>query len=240
MDGFFLRKAAAERPQLFQAIAAFNMRYARLQPMPGPFAGLGGAGALLWKDADIRRRFAVPEFRGWWDFSHEPSRLALPDPQVLLRTCRYFSGAVFSEEISRVVLRGPLLDLRGQLGPDLYSYAVRRGRYQSGSMSRTFLPLAGDGPLGVRIERLAGSALSLITSSWPEGLQQFLRQHEPEIFSIPGGGSGSASSGPAPFAAGRDDKPSRALGRAEKRTLWLALKKILLKEVAPEWAPCFD
>ncbi|MBR4423132.1 MAG: hypothetical protein IKS68_02795, partial [Mailhella sp.] len=75
MDGSFLRETAAERPELFQAIAAFNIRYAPPRPMPESFSGLGGTGALLWKDADIRRRFAAPEISGWWDFAPESSRL---------------------------------------------------------------------------------------------------------------------------------------------------------------------
>ncbi len=240
MDSFFLRETAAGHPKLFQAIAAFNMRYAPPRPVPEFFSGLGEAGARLWKDADIRRRFAAPDIRGWWDFAHESSRLALPDPQILLRTCRYFSGAVFSDEISRVVLRGPLLELRGQIGPDLYSYAVKRGRYQSGSMSRAFQPLAGNGTLGSRIEMLAWSVLYLAMSSWPEGLRSFLRSNDPGFFAFPENEEDSASSGMAPFAPSAHKKELSNLGRTEKRSLWIMLKKILLREVAPEWAPCFD
>ena len=240
MDGSFLRKTAAERPELFQAIAAFNIRYAPPRPMPESFSGLGGTGALLWKDADIRRRFAAPEIRGWWDFALESSRLALPVPQILLKTCRYFSGAVFSEEISRVVLRGPLLELRRQIGPDLYSYAVRRGRYQSGSKTESFKAIAGDGPLGTRIERLAWAALYLAMSAWPEGLRSFLSRNDPGFFAFPEGEKDITSSCTAPFSPGAHRDGLQGLGRAEKRSLWLTLKKILLREVAPEWAPCFD
>ncbi len=244
MDGVFLKEAALDRPALFKAITAFNMRYAVPRSLPESLAGLGVTGDALWKDGDIRRLFAAPDIRGWWDFAHEPNRLALPEPAVLMQTCRYFSGAILSEEISHVVQREPLLELRRQMGADLHAYALRRGRYQAGSLVEAFSPLAGEGTLGEKVERLAWSALYLAADAWTGGLRNFLRNRDPEYFAFPESVDGSAPTGTQAgggrFLTAEQKGALDTLGRAEKRSLWFALKKILLREVAQEWAPCFD
>ena len=147
--------------------------------------------------------------------------MALLDSATIHKLGLYFSASAHAEEMSRVIARTEVLELRQSLGADTFAYALKRGRYQMGSLRSLLLPPASCGSLSRRIELLSAVSLSLLSADWPEKLRllaapRFPRQEESCI----------------------DFSPS--LRREQRMALWFTMKKLLLREVAPQWAPCFD
>lgn len=97
----------------------------------------------------------------------------------------------------------------------MYSYALRRGRYQIGSLRTQLLGLAQGESLPERILSLAAISLSLVAADWPARL-------------------------PSLCPAIRETQLSAPVPREQRRAVWFTMKKILLREVAPQWAPCFN
>lgn len=213
MDQRFLVETLEQKPELFRAMLEFNRTLAPLTPEAGnPPVWKALCADAAFSEA-LRRR--MPSAPGFWDFEEESARLALL-PEVLLHTLGLcFSAAVHAEAISAVVLRPQVLALRSILGKDVCSYALRRGRYQIGSLRTQLLGLAQGESLPERILSLAAISLSLVAADWPARL-------------------------PALCPAIREVQLSAPVPREQRRAVWFTMKKILLREVAPQWAPCFN
>ncbi len=224
---------AVRRPQLFKAIFAFNRLYCPKQEIPSSLLALGSPGKKLWSDPAIRGMYLQEKYScpGYWDFADEASRLVLLDKEVFKSLLRYFSSAVLSERIAHVLERSRLMELRSSLGSELYQYVLRRGRYQVGSIRDYFLPFAEGTDVEEQISGISSAAVLTVSSDWSRELLDFLEKHDPGYFSFAREKVASLENGASRLAMARPD---------QKRSLWATLKKILLKEVAPEWAPCFD
>ena len=219
MDHRFLAEALVRRPVLFRAMLTFNRdAYA---PVPEELAALGRPLSDLWKRADFRRAWPLRSKEdGYWNFSEESQRIALLDKATIEKLGLFFSAAVHAGEISRVIARSEVLELRTSLGADVVSYALKRGRYQVGGV-RGMLPFpAVQGALVARVKEISAVSLAMLSADWPEELRR--------------------------MAAPRFPKPSEpeealpALRREQRSVLWFTMKKLLLREVAPEWTQCFD
>lgn len=215
--GFF-RDLAAGDGRLLDAIMRFNAEVA---------AGGGGNGAagpvagLL--DASPRGRQALLRLKGagpgFWSFEEESTRLALLEPETLADLCRHFGAAVNARAICLVVRRAEVEALRSALGADLLAYAMGRGAFHLGETRQRFLSRHQNRPLAERVELHGREALGVCASRWPEPLRRLAAARFPDLL---GGAPG----------AGRD--------HALERMVWFGLKKLLIKEVSPQWAPCFS
>ncbi|WP_446424038.1 SctK family type III secretion system sorting platform protein [Mailhella sp.] len=232
MDQRFLEETVRRRPALFEAIVAFNRSQLRSAAASSSHSVCPSMASALFSDARIRRACVsacdtsvTP--RGWWDFSEETRRLVLLSPEQLRRLALCFSAAVHAEELARILDRKQVLELRDLLGDDVFSYAIRRGRYQIGSLRQVILQYLPAAPLGERLLLLARAVLLLMGEAWPDELRRLwvLKLNALDFVSD----GLSASAGPLP-----------QLSREQRRALWFTLKKILLREAAPQWAPCFD
>ena len=223
------------KPELFRSMLAFNGQGdARPADAPASLRRITGLDVeALWANRRVRRRLAdcgASDGSGrFWDFAEESRRLALLPPELLAQAVLRFGVALHADELSRLITREDVLALRGEIGPELFAYALQRGRFQAGSLPGLFDD--GHGGLAERIRLHGRQALSLCSSVWPRELLDICVARFVGL-------------APAFSAAGAADNISTDLDETlpteTRRAVWFGFKKILLKEVAPQWAPCFD
>ena len=219
MDRRFLEDTALHNPELFKAILQFNAGHCSLLQPRAMFESLPPQAAALWQDEHFRMAaVSDPPAAGWWDFELEDCRFALLGKETLLRLCRRFSASVLGERIAHVIAREPQTELKARLGTDLYRYAISRGRYQSGSLGKAFLARLGSGDVAEQFDTLTEAVLGLMTGGWPAELDGLLGLPSP----------------------GNDAALGKALEPEHHAAFRFMIKKFLLREVASEWAPCFD
>ena len=200
---------------LFHAMLEFNRH--RLSSVESASEDLP-AWPLLCRDVSFLKAFrhrtsvSVP---GFWDFEEESTRLALLPEETLHSLTLYFSAAVHAEAITSTLLRSQVLALRETIGEGPCEYALKRGRYQIGSLRPVLTALTQEGSLPERILHIAAVSLAIVAADWPSPLreQSVAVKEVPDITNIP---------------------------HSQRRALWFIMKKILLREVAPQWAPCFN
>jgi hypothetical protein len=140
------------------------------------------------------------------------------------------SAAVFAEEMALVLDKAQVVELRTLLGDDIFHYAIRRGRYQVGSLRPFLISAMPEASLSQKIQLLASAVLHGVSRNWPEELRSVWAEKLSK--------SGMANVIPGSEVASADILP--VLRAEQRRTLWFTLKKLLLREAAPQWAPCFD
>ena len=228
MDQRFLDETVCRKPELFRAMVDFNSsRMAQAGKKPEPASDtLGNA---LLNDPVIRKSLGSPSDTDttdcWWDFSDETFRLLLIENSTLKRAALGFSAAVYAEELALVIDRAQVLALRRLLSDDIFTYALRRGRYQIGSLRPFLTRQLTVGTLVERLSLLASSVLICLADGWPEQLQRLW------IAKLRDSGMLSENA---------DGTALPSLSREQRRALWFTFKKHLLREAAPQWAPCFD
>jgi hypothetical protein len=219
-----------QNPALLRAALEFNGVYA--PPDWGTAslsdAGLGRFHALLADHPRFWRFFPAPAQRtAAWCFEPAPNRLALLPPPLLERLGLYWSAAVWAEDLSRIIEKARLHEVMEQIGPEVYRYAVRRGRFQLGKLRPSLHPEAKH-PEGASVKwtgwrakifrRPGDEVLALCLALWPEALRAAWAERWRQ---------------PLPKNPARQDE-------LPFPTLWFWLEKILCTEVAPEWRPCFS
>ena len=233
MDQRFLIEAMSRKPELFTAMVGFNraqLKGSSACPMLSP---LGNAGNALLQDPVVRRACADNTRRnknGWWDFSEESCRLVLLSEAEIRNLALTISAAVFAEEMALVLDRAQVVELRTLLGDEIFNYAIRRGRYQIGSLRPFLIEAMPSASLPQKIQLLAAAVMHSISRNWPEDLRKLWAEKLSK--------AGMAN---MPLGNENDNADFLPVLRAEqRRILWFTLKKLLLREAAPQWAPCFD
>lgn len=224
-------------PPLFQAILSFN-GLLDTQPCPLPLCfedSLECEDSLvikaLWPTPALRRRYpqqtntAIPP--PFWDFSEESRRLALLPTAVLKHLGNTFGAALHGEAIALTLLRHDVIALKQGLGEALYNSVLQRGRYQAGrSMRKFFITRNQELPLPEKVHLHGLLALEVCCSTWPETLRTHAVSHLGDAL---------------PFLNVRKDPETvRHEDMPPADIIWLNLKKLLLKEVAPQWAHYFN
>lgn len=224
----FFSHLIRDKPELFRAILAFNgLADDRNAPPPRILTDIPGLdAATIWSIPQARKHF-TDNMEGFWDFTEESRRLALIDPDLTARAARLFGAAIHARELARLIRRDDVLAVRQNLEPDLIAYALERGRFQIGSVAGAFASDQAGISLPRRVLAHGQMALECCCAAWPQALLQ--RWRPAQIPHDRGGTDAVPASGePLP------DTPDF------RRRVWFGFKKILLREVAPQWAPCFD
>lgn len=223
--GFFA-DTLSRRPQLWQALLQTSLpREAASPAAPLWHTELGQAAHSL-QDWLLQRPLCSLQVSAsdekadvpFWDYEEESRRLALLDPDALRRLSRMTGVALHAPDIAAVLLRDEVLPLREALGEPVYHYALYRGQYELGAIRRFFQGNA-DMPLAERCTWHGNMALRLVSGLWPPELSLPFFQRLPAL---------------------PDGMPLPGLTEDECHELWRGLKKLLLKEVVPSWAPCFN
>ena len=227
MNKGFFADALASRPLLWEAVLRANS-FRASSPTPLSCAteaaalfGEAAAPFLAWlAERPATVRCGHKEQDGtFWDYVEESRRLALLNTETLSALSLVAGVALHAPDIARVLRREEVQALRSGIGENMYRYALCRGQYQLGGVRRSFARLHPSLPLTERCALHGSMAPRLVATRWPDELaKRFLSKLPP----LPEG------------------TQMPALDEVEVRNLWLALKKLLLKEVAPSWAPCFE
>lgn len=214
---YYYRELLLEHPALFVRIAAFN----RANPLPctgHPVFDAALSDPLLNR-AWEKRLGATEHPTAFWDFTEESRRLALLPSDVLLTLGKTASAALLSPVIRRTVLRQDVTQLRQYYGEPLMHYALYRGAFEAGRLTTVVAPLvAAASPLqAARI--LTGVSLSLPRCRWPQALQEKTAACWAQL-------SLTAAEIPA-------ELEPLAL------PLWHFLKKLIFRELDPQWKNYF-
>lgn len=229
MNKAFVAESLNRRPALLREVLRFNgvlisdqdafgqnLRKPLHELVPGlPISTLSEVFQARRARRQMRRMIASEEY--FWDFEDEPRRLALLDAKTASKLVMTFGTAVHASDMAKIVLHDEVLELRQKIGQDLHEYAVYRGQFQLGSVMRFFKKRDTELSLCDRVRKHGILAFCLCATTWPEELRKKVAPRLPF--------------GLEPV----NDSVSTQTGRA----IWLGLKKILVKEVAPQWAPCF-
>lgn len=207
-------------PELLRAVLAFNhFNQPPLLDWPEALEGHPFQAAVR-DDPRLWSRWPRSAPGGFWNFQEEDRRLALLGRDDLERLEMFWGAAVWAPDLAAVIAGQEARDLRRELGPELYAYALARGRFHLGPLRRIYREApAGRSAAGLRrqLQSAGRLAVLVVRSGWPEALR---RLNPPE--------------------AGGEGPPPPPLDAPEPRRLtWLWLKKILLTEAAPQWQPCF-
>ena len=234
MDQRFLSETLSRKPELFMAMVGFNKAQLKGSYDCALLSPLGDVGNSLFRDPTVRHACSSNTNRGekaWWDFSEESCRLVFLSEEEIRRLALTFSSAVFAEEMALVLDKAQVLELRTLLGDEIFNYAIRRGRYQIGSLRPFLISCMPEARLAQRIQSLACAIMHGISRNWPEELRKLwiekLSKADMATVSPEGGAANS-----------NDILPG--LRAEQRRILWFTLKKLLLREAAPQWVPCFD
>jgi len=229
------------KPELFQAILRFNASClpTTIPPIPGALQALPEENAkALWQALleknNLFQRFGFQhQVSSFWDFTEESRRLVLVEPDAMEQAIQMFGAAIHAEQIAQVIGKDDVLALRTHITPQILAYALQRGRYQLGTVARIFRSLDTVLPLHQRIILHGRLAVQLCIAPWPEALRTMCSSW---IHQVLDANPDSMDASDSLFL----EKDNLGHLVENTRKIWFSFKKILLKEVVPQWAPYFE
>ena len=227
MSKAFLKTLAKERHELLPLIIEFNRSPARyihgswIHPIIKPpfFEKLRkNIRSEKILSALVLRQFDLDQDH-YFDFEDPKRRLALIDGKSLSRLV-YLSGIVLNaSRISKIIEREALLSLRNQIGDEAYLFALKKAPFLIGRMEFPFAEDQKSQDLQAHLIACGMKCLEACFFGERAALTKRL------LFKLPK--ELCRNFGERPFGEGRD--------RA-----WSLLRRVLLQEVDPRWAPCFS
>ena len=218
---YFL-EVIGEKPALFAAMLRFNGMTPPKSAQTPPDDIVGQCAALppncldeLWRHSPSRKHLRALRTEcaeQFWDFSEESRCLALLEPETLNELVLFYGATIHAPDITRMILGREIATLREALGEHAYTYALQRGQYQVPAGRSAFASRNREKNLTDRVLLHGREAFGIIAAGWPQVLQNRVQAEYPS---------------------------DMAVSPDLQRGIWFDLKKILLKEVASAWAPCF-
>jgi hypothetical protein len=164
-----------------------------------------------------------------WCFEPVENRLALLPFPVIERLAAYWSAVVLADAFARTLDGQRLRHAKELVGQEVFHYAIRQGRLQSGRLRHAWLPSSAE-LLSDRVLRYPGQKLlRLCLDLWPDDLRAaWLTRWR-------------ADARAAKILPGTQDRAegNRAENHALWEESWPSVEK-LFTEVAPAWQPCFS
>ncbi|MBI9092610.1 MAG: hypothetical protein JEZ12_25620 [Desulfobacterium sp.] len=223
----FYRNLAMDRPQLFAAIMGFNASANWESNTHGPGLNNHGAHGLLAQSNRAKGRLYARDDQGFWDFEEESRRMALLDAPTLNECILSWGAAFCAPLINKFILKKDIEILNQDIGRKHLDFARGKGRFNIGDISGIIQveePTVPPEKIRALILKYGMRAHGICAAAWPGPLQTIearrIERHLPDLFL---------------------HMPRLALPPpAHLRAIWFTMKKILLKEVAPQWTPCFS
>lgn len=150
-----------------------------------------------------------------WDFDQRHHRLALIDGAGLARLLRLAGLAVNSDQIIRVIRKKSLLDLKKSIGVTAYLFALKKAPFLIGRKTFSFVRMQRDFSVFNEYSTECGAkCLGACLSGAPRAMTLRLGLKLP---------AGMARFLEEPYP------------QAERKAAFSVLKKILIREVDPQW-----
>ena len=166
----------------------------------------------------VTRRFEL-EPDGHWDFEDQPLRLALLDRQRLYQLVLMTSAAVWHRSISRIIQREHLQELTQLLGESVYLFAVKRAPFLMGTLAEEAVTPIPAQDQDRWLTEAGWKYVHGCISPCPAPVQQRLRLKLPKSF---------------------DTNSQQSLSTEQRDSAFQVVKRILLDEIEPGLAPCFN
>jgi hypothetical protein len=166
--------------------------------------------------SEALRRWVKLNANGYYDFQPLHRRFALLECSTLERLLAFTGAALLSPRLTRIVRRDELCAARQSLGTELFDFATKRARF-----------LATDGSATMSSGTVTMEAVR--QSGWTQ-LEHCLAGESPELirrFQL---------KLPLEFNLEVTDAPCRV----EKMRIATRMRKILISEIDPELATCFE
>ncbi|HVJ69771.1 MAG TPA: SctK family type III secretion system sorting platform protein [Caulifigura sp.] len=225
MSAVFARTALRSSPDLFTRVVRFNQHPAATLHRDHIPSGIEAAlfdrliqsprGEHKLSGWIARQAGLSPD--GFWRFEYPPQRIAVLEPGQLLALARFAAATAEHGRIVSLIGGGMLRDVKQVLGDAAYNFALKRAALTIGPK-----PLETD-----TSAPLSGESLARSGASW---LRTCLGADSPELLKR------TSIKLPAAFAI----LPETAPASIDRDRCWKILKRILLTEIAPELAPCFN
>jgi len=238
VNRLFHREIVRTKPELFRAILTFN-RSIHVKTIDHRFySGLssesGSPGITGYEDKPhvkasnrAKARFFTGDSLGFWDFEEESRRMVLLDAATLNKLIFTWGAAFCAPLLNQVILKQDVELLDQEVGRPYVDFARGRGRFNIGNIHEIIPPPPKAVPPSKMRSLIIGygmQAHAICSAAWPLPLQtlenQRLERELPELF--------------------KHRLDLVQVAPSHPRTVWFSMKKILLKEVAPQWIPCFS
>lgn len=218
----FIKNLAANNPFLLKAIIRFN--YSLNRSRENEFIPQT---SLIASSNRAKAKLNGAFTKGYWDFEEESSRITLLDTNTLKDLLLTWGAAFCAPVINRFVTRQDVDTLHKNIDQKYIEFAIGRGQFALGDLLDIVTPVSGKVPpekIKALIRKYGMTAHEICLAAWPQALQkiqiQKIKQELPDWFKL---------------------RPSLSeLHPSHPRAIWFSIKKILLKEVAPQWTPCFS
>ena len=225
INRLFYRNLVSDMPQLFEAVVQFNKSLQEADKMYD-FGNNTILEEVINRSNRAKAMFSKGGSVGFWDFEEESRRIALLDVSILKNLIVSWGSALCAPILNRFVRRDDVEILNKSVGSRYLDFARGKGGFILGDLSKMIkLEEQAVDPekMYSLIIKYGMHAYSICSAKWPEPLQSFenkkIEKYLPDLFEY--------------------RIQSLQVSPSHFRAIWFSMKKILLKEVAPQWTPCF-
>lgn len=220
--GFF--SESIKKPAFFSAMLKFNLEQYEKNAADSLNAAAEKYADSSFLSESFYKKYAKPKIKPFWDFADETKRLALMNSTDLQMLALLTGTSVHAEEISRTIEKNAVLALRSDLGTQLYSYALKRGTFQTKFLKTFFAHKDNTLSLLQKIRKHGEQAIAYCTYTWQDELTEiFCKTHEQTMPDL------------LHYIEEKADIPPE-----QSRMLWFSVKKLLIQELDSTWQNYFN
>jgi hypothetical protein len=224
MSALFVRAIVRSNPPLFKLLVRFNQQPATTLHDDHLPTGVSPQvfHRLLTSPRGERRLSAWVSSRydlateGFWRFEYPPQRLALLDSETLQKLVVTAGAAIHHQQVTGLIGGTQIRDVKQGLGEQIYQFAIKRASLLVGPSNS---PAATSGNLVAAIGRTGLSCLrTCLGADSPELLRRVSLKLPKQSAVTP-------------------QSPDSSM---DGERCWKLMKRVLLTEISPDLAPCFN
>ncbi len=187
----------------------------------------------LWELPEVQLAYATNKHTYFWDFANETRRLALFDQETLQKLMLYMGICINAKAIARCVTQKDLMRLQEGVGQSALNFALHRGQFILGNNNTTLFNFLKNEELLEKIFLSGIFAMHFCTHTFPDVLYSIFWEAMTAL-------AQNIEMQEHVLRAYVDGVPTSTIPEQDIQFLWFSMKKILIKEVAPQWKPYFS